>query len=164
MNTKKGISVAVLLALSSMSFSVSAANYDDVASVVSVQDNLTVVNQPTQNCEDVLVQNQGGSGSNIASSIIGGTVGALLGRTIGNGNGRIAATAGGAIAGTVVGNNLGGSNQSQTTQRHCTTVMNQVNGRNGYLVEYIYAGRHFSTVTQNAPGETIRVAVAVTPR
>ncbi len=145
-------------------------NYEDRARVISVTPQVQRVNSPRQECrteyvrESVYESPQRSNGG----AIIGGVSGALLGSIIGRGNGRVAAAAVGAGIGAIVGdrvdnNQRGGGRERIETHPvdHCATVDNWQNVPAGYLVNYEYNGRQYSTVTDNDPGRFIPVSVQV---
>jgi uncharacterized protein YcfJ len=148
-------------------------NYEDRARVISVTPQVQRVNSPRQECrteyvrESVYEQRDRSFGG----AIIGGIAGGLLGHTVGRGNGKVAAAAVGAGVGAIVGdrvdNNRGYDNgrervESRPVER-CVSVDNWQNVPAGYLVNYEYNGRQYSTVTDRDPGRFIPVNVEVRP-
>jgi uncharacterized protein YcfJ len=142
--------------------------YSDTARVLSVTPQTERVNVPRQECRtEYQQQSYSNSGDrSIAGAVIGGIAGGLLGNTIGRGNGRIAAAAVGAGMGAIAGDRIG-NNQNNTVStrsvpvQSCYQVDNWQTVNSGYLVTYEYNGRTYSTVTNNHPGNTINVNVAV---
>ena len=145
-------------------------NYEDRARVISVTPQVQRVNSPRQECRTEYVREsvyEAPQRSN-GGAIIGGVSGGLLGSIIGRGNGRVAAAAVGAGIGAIVGdrvdnNQRGGGRERIETHPvdHCVTVDNWQNVPAGYLVNYEYNGRQYSTVTDNDPGRFIPVSVQV---
>jgi uncharacterized protein YcfJ len=140
-------------------------NYEDRARVISVTPQVQRVNSPRQECrteyvrESVYEQRDRSFGG----AIIGGIAGGLLGHTVGRGNGKVAAAA----VGDRVDNNRGYDNgreriESRPVER-CVSVDNWQNVPAGYLVNYEYNGRQYSTVTDRDPGRFIPVNVEVRP-
>jgi uncharacterized protein YcfJ len=147
------------------------ANYQDNARVISVAPQLERVNTPRQECRTEYVRESvyEHRDRNPGGAIIGGVAGGLLGSTIGRGNGRVAAAAVGAGIGAVVGDRMG-NNQRHSNERYedrpverCVTVDNWSQVPAGYLVNYEYNGRQYTTVTERDPGRFIPVQVQVRP-
>ncbi|MGP1629890.1 MAG: glycine zipper 2TM domain-containing protein [Giesbergeria sp.] len=93
-------------------------------------------------------------------AVLGAIAGGAAGNSIGKGNGRAAATALGVIGGAVLGNHIEGNGRPeyQTVQR-CGTETTYENRAVGYDVVYEYAGRRYTTRTQNDPGRYIALSV-----
>ncbi|HYN54477.1 MAG TPA: glycine zipper domain-containing protein [Methylotenera sp.] len=143
--------------------------YNDTARVISVTPQFERVNAPRQECRtDYEQQSYREEGHrSIAGAVIGGVAGGLLGSTIGRGNGRVAAAAVGAGVGAIAGDRIGNNqyNHRVVTRsvpvQTCYQVDNWQSVNAGYLVNYEYNGRVYSTVTNNHPGRFIDVNVAV---
>lgn len=144
-------------------------DYDDRARVISVTPQSERVNNPRQECRTEYQRESyyEAPQRSYGGAIIGGVTGGLLGNTIGRGNGRIAAAAVGAGLGALVGdrvdnNQRGGSQryESRPVER-CVQVDNWQTVNSGYLVNYEYNGRRYSTVTDRDPGNFIPVHVDV---
>lgn len=147
-------------------------DYEDRARVISVQPQTQRVNNPRQDChteyqrENVYEPRD----RSLGGSIIGGVAGGLLGSTIGRGNGRVAAAAVGAGIGAIVGDRVDNNQRSGGYQRYenrpverCVSVDNWQTVNNGYVVQYQYNGRNYSTVMDRDPGNYIPVHVGVRP-
>ena len=144
-------------------------NYDDRARVISVTPQLQRVNNPRQECRTEYVREsyyENRDRSN-TGAIIGGLTGGLVGSRVGGGNGRIATAALGAGLGAIVGDRYDNNGrdsrgrervESRPVER-CVNVDNWQNVPAGYLVNYEYNGRQYSTVTDNDPGRFIPVSV-----
>jgi uncharacterized protein YcfJ len=147
-------------------------NYEDRARVISVTPQLQRVNNPRQECRTEYVRESyyEPRDRSLGGAIIGGVAGGLLGHTVGRGNGKVAAAAVGAGVGAIVGdrmdNDRGYGNrgrervESRPVER-CVSVDNWQNVPAGYLVNYEYNGRQYSTVTDRDPGRFIPVSVEV---
>lgn len=147
------------------------------------------VSTPVQNCwdEPVTVYQQhaghdhggyrGRRGRSYTGPIVGGIVGGLVGNQFGGGDGRTLLTVAGAVLGASVGNDYGNRRHRRhnhapahttsytTTERRCSTT-HQVSNRqesDGYLVEYKYRGRTYSTRLDYDPGQRLPVEVQVVP-
>lgn len=147
-------------------------NYEDRARVISVTPQLQRVNSPRQECRTEYVRESvyEPRDRSIGGAILGGVAGGLLGHTVGRGNGKVAAAAVGAGIGAIVGDRVdndrgyGDRGRERVESRpvdHCVTVDNWQNVPAGYLVNYEYNGRQYSTVTDNDPGRFIPVSVQV---
>lgn len=142
----------------------------DRARVLSVAPQVQQINQPRQEChteyvrESVYESNRSNTGA-----IVGGVAGGLLGSTIGRGNGRVAAAAVGAGVGAIVGDRVGNQaangNERIVTRpvEQCVMVDQWQTVTTGYLVNYEYQGRQYSTLMDRDPGPTLDVAVQVRP-
>ena len=147
-------------------------NYQDRARVISVAPQFERVNTPRQDCRTEYVRESyyEAPQRSFGGAVIGGVAGGLLGSTIGRGNGRVAAAAVGAGVGAIVGdrvdNNRNGYGRERVATRpveSCVTVDNWSQVPAGYLVNYEYNGRQYTTVTERDPGRFIPVQVVVRP-
>jgi uncharacterized protein YcfJ len=168
---------SIVLMLATTSFAVPAladhgrdAGYFDEAQVLSAVPQVERVNEPRQECRTEYVRENYSyrEDRSPTGSIIGGIAGGLLGSTIGRGNGRVAAAAVGAGVGAVVGDRISANQRDQYGSRErpvesCVSVDHWRTIERGYLVTYRYNGRDYDTVTNQHPGNTIRVRVAVEP-
>ena len=142
-----------------------ADDYFDTATVISAVPQTERINTPRQECHTEIIRESGGYGtsSSPAGAIIGGVAGGLLGNTIGKGGGKVASAAIGAGVGAVVGDRM--ANQSNAVVERpvdrCVTVDNWQTVNRGYFVTYRYNGRDYTTVTNEAPGSTIRVRIGI---
>ncbi len=151
--------------------------YFDNARVISVTPQTERVNNPRQECrteyirENTSYDNNYQGGRSNTGAIIGGISGGLLGSQIGRGSGRVAAAAVGAGLGAIVGDRVDNNQRNYNNQitrsyerpvERCTTVDNWQTISRGYLVNYRYNGRTYTTTSPNDPGDNIRVRVAVT--
>ncbi len=145
--------------------------YTETARVLSSTPQMERVNVPRQECRTEYQQqsyNNGGNNS-MAGAIIGGIAGGLLGNTVGRGNGRVAAAAVGAGVGAIAGNSIANNQRGYGGTRSvpvqtCYQVDNWQSVTTGYLVNYEYNGRSYSTVTNEQPGRYIDLNVAIEPR
>ena len=147
--------------------------YEDRARVISVTPQFERVNTPRQECRTEYVRESyyEQPQRSIGGAVIGGLTGGLLGSTIGRGSGRVAAAAVGAGVGAIVGDRVdnngrdyGGRERVVTRPvESCVTVDNWHQVSAGYLVNYEYNGRQYTTVTNEDPGGYIPVSVQVRP-
>jgi uncharacterized protein YcfJ len=148
-------------------------NYEDRARVISVTPQFERVNTPRQECRTEYVREsyyEAPQRSN-TGAIVGGVAGGLIGSRFGGGNGRIATAVLGAGLGAVIGDrydnngrdNRGRERVETRPVESCVTVDNWSQVPAGYLVNYEYNGRQYSTVTNNDPGRFIPVNVQVRP-
>lgn len=168
------LTVSTLIATTVALPAIADDDYYDNARVLSVTPQTERVNSPRQECRTEYVRESYGDNYGYqqdrspTGAIIGGIAGGLLGGNIGRGTGRVAAAAVGAGVGAVVGDRIGNNNQgnfgSRTVDRpvqRCVSVDNWQTINRGYLVQYNYNGRTYSTVTNTHPGDSIRVRVMV---
>ena len=145
-------------------------NYDDRARVISATPRYERVNSPRQDCRTEYVRESyyEPRERSLGGAIIGGVAGGLLGHTVGRGNGKVAAAAVGAGVGAIVGDRMGNDRdyggrervESRPVER-CVSVDNWHQVPAGYLVNYEYNGRQYSTATDRDPGRFIPVSVNV---
>ena len=134
------------------------ASAQEQARVLSATPIVQEIAVPQQVCGNETVytgpQTTGGGG------VLGAIAGGAAGNAIGNGSGRAAATAIGLIGGALLGNYIEGNGRPayQNVQR-CGTETYFENRTVGYTVVYEYAGRQYTTQTQNDPGRYIQVQV-----
>jgi uncharacterized protein YcfJ len=115
------------------------------------------------------------SGS-VVPTIAGGVIGGVVGRQFGSGNGRDAMTVLGTLIGASIGHEAGHrghhdyddyghtrvrSHPIERCETHYST--REERELDGYRVTYRFAGREYTTRTQEHPGKRIRVRVDVTP-
>ena len=169
---KKALVVGLALISTSVSAFAHEDNYEDQARVISVAPQFERVNTPSQECHTEYQRESyyEPRERSLGGAIIGGIAGGLLGHTVGRGNGKVAAAAVGAGVGAIVGdrvdNNQRGYGRERVETRpveSCVTVDNWHQVQTGYLVNYEYNGRQYSTVTQQDPGRYIPVSVQVRP-
>ena len=147
-------------------------NYEDRARVISATPQFERVNTPRQECRTEYVREsyyEPRERSN-TGAIIGGLSGGLIGSRFGGGSGRIATAALGAGLGAIVGDRYQNDRHAFARERvesrpveRCVSVDNWNQVPAGYLVNYEYNGRQYSTVTNQDPGRFIPVQVQVRP-
>ena len=147
--------------------------YEDRGRVTNVTPQFERVNSPRQECRTEYVREsyyEAPQRSN-TGAILGGVAGGLVGSRFGGGNGRIATAALGAGLGAVFGDrydnngrdNRGRERVETRPVESCVTVDNWHQVPAGYLVNYQFNGRQYSTVTDQNPGRYIPVHVEVRP-
>ena len=164
--------VGLVFAGVSMAASAGYDAYEDRGRVISVTPQVERVNVPVQECRTEYVResyyenNQRSSGGGIIGAIAGGVIGSRFG----GGNGRLIATAFGAGLGAVIGYRHSNSNnklrqriETRPVER-CVSVDRWETADRGYLVDYEYNGRRYTTKTLDRPGKFITVDVSVQPR
>lgn len=143
----------------------------DRARVIAVTPQFERINQPRQECHTEYVRESVYEPANRSNTgaVVGGVAGGLLGSTIGRGSGRVAAAAVGAGLGAIVGDRVGNQHSegnARTVTRpveQCVTVDQWQTVTTGYLVNYEYQGRQYSTLMDRNPGPSIDVSVLVRP-
>lgn len=177
-NFKMKILVPMLLAsgFTMPAFADHQDEYFDNARVTSVTPQIERINNPRQECrteyvrENTSYDNDYRGDRSITGAIIGGVSGGLLGGQIGRGKGRVVAAAVGAGLGALVGDRVDNNQRYGNNQinrgydrpiERCISVDNWQTVSRGYLVNYRYNGRNYSTTTASDPGNTIRVRVIV---
>jgi uncharacterized protein YcfJ len=162
------VSSVVLMVASQSAFA--DAEYIDRARVLSVAPQVQQINQPRQECQNSYVQERVyESNRSNTGAIVGGVAGGLLGSTIGRGTGKVFAAAVGAGVGAIVGDRVGSQNAYGNERvinrpvQQCVTVDQWQTVTTGYLVNYEYQGRQYSTMMDRDPGPVLDVAVQVRP-
>jgi uncharacterized protein YcfJ len=163
--------VGVVCAGISMSAAAGHEPYGDRARVISATPQVERVNNPVQECRTEYVRESvyEDRGHSSGGAILGTIAGGVIGSRFGGGNGRLIATAVGAGLGAVIGDRHD-NRYSQPTERvvtrpvdSCVTVDHWDTVNRGYLVEYEYGGRRYTTETAEHPGRFIPVDVIVRP-
>ncbi|MFT6394864.1 MAG: hypothetical protein ACJARW_001367 [Methylophilaceae bacterium] len=171
---KSSQTLLVGLVFTGVSMAASAGHdaYEDRGRVISVTPQVERVNVPVQECRTEYVResyyenNQRSSGG----SIIGAIAGGVIGSRFGGGNGRLIATAVGAGLGAVIGDRHSNSNNKPRQRietrpvERCASVDRWETVDRGYLVDYEYNGRRYTTKTLDRPDKFITVDVSVQPR
>lgn len=99
--------IALAVAAACFAGSSLAADFTDVAQVVSSTPILERVSEPRQDCGPSQTNRPAAQQDrSVIAPVIGGVAGALIGSRVGSGRGRDAATAAGAVAGTIVGDRV----------------------------------------------------------
>lgn len=120
-----------------------------------------------------------------AGAVIGALIGGALGNQVGDGRGRTAATVAGAVIGSRVGKDIDENDgyrdrdgyrdgyryddgdyyryrTNDGIETRCRTVQTASRvRREGYEVDYVYAGNRYTTFTRQHPGRSIPVEVDV---
>lgn len=155
----------------------SAADFVDMARVVSSVAVFERVNTPRQVCWTETVSSTGTvtrtvpQERSVGGAIVGGVVGGIVGNQVGQGSGNTAATAAGAIAGAIIGDRMANRDQGSMTE---TTEVPQVRQEQrcrqeddyhdvirGYDVTYLYNGRQVTARLPYKPGDTVRVGISI---
>lgn len=151
--------IAIFPALAAVAAMASAQEQGRVLSATPIVQQVGI---PQQVCGNETVYS--GNRTTGGGAVLGAIVGGAVGNSIGKGSGRAAATAIGVLGGAAVGNQIEGSDQPQYQNvQRCSTETYYENRTVGYNVVYEYAGRQYTTRTQNDPGRWIPVNVNVQP-
>ena len=132
----------------------------EMGQVISATPIVQQVTVPQQSCyeETVMPAQRASTGG---GAILGAVVGGLIGSALGSGSsGRTAAAMAGAFGGAIVGDQAENRQPAYPQQvQRCQTQNTYENRTMGYNVVYEYAGRQYTTRTQNDPGRWIPVNV-----
>lgn len=117
-------------------------------------------------CWDEPVEYQRRSQGSVGGTLVGALIGGVVGSQIGSGSGRRAATAAGTLIGAAAGNDASrhrGGYVSRGYEQRCEMQRDwePADEIAGYDVTYRYRGEIYQTRTDYAPGDSIRVRVAV---
>lgn len=148
----------VCAVIAALGCAASVASAQEQGRVLSSTPVYQQVPQPYQVCrqEEVYTGNRTSGGGAVLGAIAGGAAG----NAIGSGSGRSAATALGIVGGAILGNQIEGNGQPQyQTVERCTNQTRYENRTIGYDVVYEYAGKRYTTRTQNDPGSWIALSV-----
>jgi uncharacterized protein YcfJ len=171
----KKLSILSLMLIANMAYAV-----EDTATIKRVEPQYTTVNTPIEVCRDETVketiQPKAQPEKSYGGAILGGLAGGILGNQVGGGSGRAIATAAGVAAGAYIGDNMSNNaaNANGNIQYQPQTVSRQVRNCRmenesrqeitGYRIDYIYAGKPYSVVSDEKPvGSKLRVHVEVHP-
>lgn len=167
----KTILTSLILASASITANAGHDGYDDRARVISVTPQVERVNVPVQECRTEYVRESYYEDTRRSNggAIVGTIAGGLIGSRFGGGNGRLVTTAVGAGLGAVIGDRH--DNRYSQPREHvqtrpvdrCVTVDRWETVNRGYLVDYEYHGRRYTTETLDHPGRYIPVNVSVRP-
>ena len=157
-NPERDFSMKKLALFSFIASTAALASAQEQARVLSAAPIVQEVAVPQQVCGNETVYT--GPQTTGGGAVLGAIAGGAAGNAIGGGSGRAAATAIGLIGGALLGNQIEGNGRPayQNVQR-CGTEIYYENRTVGYTVVYEYAGRQYTTQTQNAPGRYIQVQV-----
>ena len=147
--------------------------YEDRGRVTAVTPQFERVNTPRQECRTEYVRESvyEAPRRSIGGAVIGGVAGGLIGSRFGGGSGRVATAAVGAGVGAILGDryqndrfgNQGRERVETRPVETCRTIDSWSQVPAGYLVNYEYNGRQYSTVTDSDPGRFNPVHVEVRP-
>ena len=153
-----------IIAFSLLATAALTAQAQEMGRVLSATPITQQVAVPQQICGNETIYS-GGRAPSGAGAVLGAIAGGAAGNAIGGGSGRAAATAIGLIGGAVLGIRIEGGRPGYENVQRCTTQTYYDNRVVGYDVVYEYAGRQYSTRTQQDPGQWIPVTVqpAVAP-
>lgn len=155
---ERSFSMKKIVIFSALAAVAVVASAQEQGRVLSATPIVQQVGIPQQVCGNETVYS--GNRTTGAGAVIGAIAGGAVGNSIGKGSGRAAATAIGVLGGAVVGNQIEGDGQPQYQNvQRCTTETYYENRTVGYNVVYEYAGRQYTTRTQNDPGRWIPVSV-----
>lgn len=133
----------------------SVAVYDDIERRV-----------PVEHCTKVAVE-PSAQGESAVPVVVGGIIGGVLGNQVGDGKGKKVATAAGVLLGSAVGADAAKrAEQNAPKWRRDCEVRHEIHREkhlSGYRVTYRYRGEEYETFTETPPGDTLRLAIRVSP-
>jgi len=165
-----------LLPLLCLSMQAGAADFTDMAEVVSVTPLKEFVNEPRRECWTETVTEyrettryQSNDRYSGAGAVIGGITGGVLGHGIGSGHGRGAATAAGAVIGAIIGDRIDNReyySEPEVRREPVTRSVERCKSHDRYRavvrryhVVYRYNGREGEVYLPYDPGSHVRVGV-----
>ncbi len=171
MNTQTLTLVTSLVAALASTPTLAGRTFADRARVLKVTPiyETVRVSEPLEECWDAPVVHDVTEYDSYTPEITGAIVGGVLGNQFGHGDGRKVASAAGALLGASVAHDITRGNRRHRhyvgRERRCRTLDRYTTEERitGYRVKYRYAGRTFTTHTQERPGTHLRVRVKVTP-
>lgn len=145
------------------------ADFVEHAKVISAEPiyETVLINKPVRECWDEQVEYRTG-GDPTAGAVVGGIAGGVIGNQFGKGAGKAAMTVAGALIGSAIGRDASQNIPEQRSiedETHCQTVDRYTEKRRiaKYKVTYVYHGKTLVTETDEDPGDTIEIRVAVDP-
>lgn len=167
----KALLVGLMMTGASLTATAGHDRYEDRGRVISVTPQVERVNVPVQECRTEYVRESYYEESRPSNggAIIGTIAGGLIGSRFGGGNGRLVTTAVGAGLGAVIGdrhanrNTRGRERVEERPVERCVTADRWETVNRGYLVDYKYRGRRYTTETVEYPGRYIPLNVSVRP-
>ena len=162
------IVTSVMLSTSVMANSNVSFDYGTVVESVPIVKNIRITT-PREECWDEDVVYRDRDGDEGLSTVVGAVIGGALGNAVGHHkkNKQV-----GAVVGAVLGGTIGRSmakGQHRTTRSGSEEVCRVINEYTeeeqivGYRVRYRYNNETYTTRTDEAPGDTIKLRLAVTP-
>lgn len=159
-----------------LSLQAGAADFTDMAEVISVTPLKEFVNEPRRECWTETVteyrettQYQSNDRYSGAGAVIGGITGGVVGHGIGAGHGRGAATVAGAVVGAIIGDRLDNHDyysQPEVRREPVTRTVERCKSYDRYHsvvrryhVVYRYNGREGEVYLPYDPGSRVRVGV-----
>ena len=175
-NRKSVFNTTKLLAAGSLLLTGAVSHAADVsyarAEVLAVEPVYETVTYrvPAEVCREQEVAYPAERRGSITGPLIGAVIGGAIGNAVGHrkSNKRVG-TAVGAVLGGSIGADISRRNRSQDVRYRTETVCRTRHEERseerqaGYRVSYAYAGQTYHTHTDQHPGETIRVRIAVSP-
>lgn len=149
-----------------------ASSYDDMAEVTHVEPLYESVRiaRPVTECWTEEVSHRSQAQRRMVPAVAGGIIGGVIGHMLGGDRRRTPLTVGGALAGAAIGHSLSrrrhsGSDIDSREVRRCAEVnrFEQREEVSGYLVEYRYEGRTYTTRMRHHPGRYVPMQVHVDP-
>lgn len=160
--------IALVVSLAALASSLYAADFTDLAPVISSTPIYERVNAPRQECwnETVTTHRYRRDRSSGVGALIGGIAGGIIGHQVGKGTGKDVATAVGAVTGAIVGDRIDNQDEGYYESRprsvqRCRTVDDYREEIRGYNVIYRYAGRDITARLPYDPGPHVRIAIGV---
>lgn len=169
---------ALAAAIAGLALSVAATAQANVsyeqAPVVDVEPMYETVSYsvPTQVCRDEEVAVRSRQRGSVVAPVLGAVIGGAIGNAVGHKKrNKQVGTAVGAVLGGTIGADISrrqaryGEQVRYRTERVCHTEqeLREEERQIGYRVSYLYGGQTFRTTTDQHPGDSIRVRVAVSP-
>lgn len=122
--------------------------------------------EPVEHCRKVALPPSAHADSPVPM-LIGGIIGGVIGHQIGGGTGQDAATAVGVVLGSAAGHDSAERADAEAPRwRRDCEVRDEIHRErhlSGYRVTYRYRGELYDAFTETPPGDTLRLAVRVTP-
>ena len=164
----KTVFAAGLLTFTSHAFSGEDTGFYVWADVVDVDPIVSTHYEqvPTSNCRTVKRPRYRDRSRNddALPTLFGGLLGGVIGNQFGRGNGKRAMTVIGAIAGASIASN-NANDRHHRKERICETdyETQRVESVDGYRVTYEYLGQEFERITDDHPGDRVRLHVTAEP-
>ncbi|MFT5210286.1 MAG: hypothetical protein ACI9CE_002011 [Flavobacterium sp.] len=163
-----GVVTIVMLSTSVMANSSVSYDYGTVVESVPIVKNIRITT-PREECwdEDVVYRDRGGDTE--LSTVLGAVIGGALGNAVGHHkkNKQVGAVVGAVLGGTI-GRSIakGAPRTARSESGEVCRVINEYTEEEqivGYRVRYRYNDETYTARTDEAPGDTIKLRLAVTP-
>ena len=166
LNAIKSITTFLVLCLfTSTAFTADDNSFFVWADVVDVDPIVTTRYEkvPTTDCRIVKRRHDHGHNQEVLPALFGGVLGGVVGNQFGKGNGKKAMTVVGAIAGASIATQQASPRWRQEKVCETDYKRRRIDVVDGYRVTYEYLNQQFEGITQEHPGDRMKLYVTAKP-